>query len=572
MKTKSKSVVGRKVWRQLESNSISDCFSYDTNADDDDNNINIHQDDEDDDIDFFDCEEEDDDDIPFSFNANIQENILVPSTGGRGFLSSSSLGLGLHSPFDKASNISTRGKRQTRRQQQHHHRGKFDNVVQNVVSHCYQTCPGAVYSSSSASKNYDIAATTTATTATQKHSKNIILASSLLKRRGKKEKKEQSTTTTSPPSPTTTADAGLDLDEETMIQEPSPAILAGIIKPLIPKSIWYSLTGREFYYPSTISKFVQTSLRIAGCQCADGDSDVDSMECEVDWKPADSKTKKLLAENDKLNNGDSGDTQKDEVVRNALLDGGEVLVWMGKFMNNKNSKKDIVDEGYGSNLPLIKTISIIPLSPKKFAELLMDSDKVPLYNKMSQGRKDVVVFQQGVDTTADTDDTSAGSAMGKSFVLDGEAKIVRNISKPPLSKKLMEFVTLMYARRLNVDDNVSSGYVGSGIDGTNNDDGSYIVVTRAVSGGRWGGPSGSSEGVKARGGAGEASGGDEEEMIRSEILLGINVLRTIPGEPDKTEVTAVTHVYSPSVPTMLAGTVGVKGAIDFVKDIRALCK
>jgi hypothetical protein len=50
----------------------------------------------------------------------------------------------------------------------------------------------------------------------------------------------------------------------------------------------------------------------------------------------------------------------------------------------------------------------------------------------------------------------------------------------------------------------------------------------------------------------------------------VNLLRSIPGEPDKTEVNAVTHVYSLSVPTMLVGTVGVKGAIDFIKDIQAL--
>ena len=171
---------------------------------------------------------------------------------------------------------------------------------------------------------------------------------------------------------------------------------------------------------------------------------------------------------------------------------------------------------------------------------------------------------------------------GTSFALDGEAKIVRNVTKPPLSKKLMEFVTLMYARRLKYEDGITAGYLGGGVTSENDDDnaannGSYIVFTRAVSGGRWGTGSGntggSSDGVKARGGgSGDGATNEEEEMIRSEILLGVNLLRSIPGEPDKTEVTSVTHVYSPSVPTMLAGTVGVKGAVDFIKDIRALCK
>lgn len=201
----------------------------------------------------------------------------------------------------------------------------------------------------------------------------------------------------------------------------------------------------------------------------------------------------------------------------------------------------------------------------------MDSSKVQSYNKMSLGRKDVVVFQQGVDTESGSDSiTSSGAS---SFALNGEAKIVRNVTKPPLSKKLMDFVTLMYARRLQEEDNVSPGYLGGGTTASSGGDGdneeqSYIVVTRAVSGGRWGSNNTSRDSSTKKT---DDDDDDTEEMIRSEILLGVNLLQSIPGEPDKTEVTAVTHVYSPSVPTMLAGTVGVKGAIDFIKDIRDLC-
>ena len=61
-----------------------------------------------------------------------------------------------------------------------------------------------------------------------------------------------------------------------------------------------------------------------------------------------------------------------------------------------------------------------------------------------------------------------------------------------------------------------------------------------------------------------------EKLQRNEILLGVNVLRAVPGEPNKTELTSVTHVYSPMIPQMLAKNAGVKGAVDFVRDIRAL--
>lgn len=81
----------------------------------------------------------------------------------------------------------------------------------------------------------------------------------------------------------------------------------------------------------------------------------------------------------------------------------------------------------------------------------------------------------------------------------------------------------------------------------------YIVVSRAVSGGKW-----------------TPSNNPNEKYVRNEILLGVNVLRTIPGEPDKTELTAVTHVYSPVIPLMLAKSAGMKGAVDFVRDVRAV--
>ena len=291
--------------------------------------------------------------------------------------------------------------------------------------------------------------------------------------------------------------------------EPSPAILSGIIQPLIPKNIWNSLTGKEFYFPSVLSGLIDTGIETAMPKSSEF----------IDWSPADSKTKKLMEAND------------NQAIRNALED-DDVLVWIGKFK----------EEGHGSDLPLVRTTSILPLSPKDMASLLMDSKKVPTYNKMSLGRNDEVVFQEGIDTSAE------GPGRG-AMMIDGEAKIVRNLTKPPLSKKLMEFVTVMYARRLKAEDNV-----GVGIMGGNHEDG-YAVISRAVSGGRWGGNS---------------EDGEESERTRSEILLGMNLIRTVPGDINKSEVTAVTHCNSPSVPKMLAKSVGVKGAVDFVRDIRAM--
>ena len=126
---------------------------------------------------------------------------------------------------------------------------------------------------------------------------------------------------------------------------------------------------------------------------------------------------------------------------------------------------------------------------------------------------------------------------------DGESKIVRNLTKPPMVSSLLEFVTCMHARPLRPSDSSLLGEESEG----------YVVVSRAVLGDGY-----------------DADGDSGEKLVRNEILLGVNVLRSVPGEPDKTELVAVTHVYSPMVPLMLAKNAGVKGAVDFVRDIRAI--
>jgi len=283
----------------------------------------------------------------------------------------------------------------------------------------------------------------------------------------------------------------------------------------------------------------------------------------IDWKPADSRTKQLFPDDC----DDEGVSSK-ALVRQALEEEMAVFVWTGKF------KKD----GYGTELPVVKTVSIVPMSPRSMAELLMDSDRVKTYNKMSLGRRDEITFQSGVDTMAQSEDSSSATTV---FLLDGEAKIVRNLTQPPVSKKLMEFVTLMYARPLKSKDKVGVGIMGGGSPDDSEDGSSkgYIVMSRAVSGGRWGSGTTASTNPpqQGSGGGGEEDdnedGGKQKErkMTRSEILLGVNLLRSIPGQPNKTELTAVTHVKA-GAPGILAVKIGVKGAKNFVRDIRSLCE
>lgn len=108
------------------------------------------------------------------------------------------------------------------------------------------------------------------------------------------------------------------------------------------------------------------------------------------------------------------------------LDG--VSVWTGKAQK----------EGYyGSQLPLIKSRSIIPLSCKDMVDLMMDSSKVPIYNTWSMGRKDC-------------------------WVLDDHTKIVQNRVKPPIGSKQLVSTSLLHACPLDND--------------------AWVIVSRAVRG------------------------------------------------------------------------------------------
>mmetsp|Transcript_22323 Transcript_22323/g.51150 ORF Transcript_22323/g.51150 Transcript_22323/m.51150 type:complete len:252 (-) Transcript_22323:268-1023(-) len=184
----------------------------------------------------------------------------------------------------------------------------------------------------------------------------------------------------------------------------------------------------------------------------------------------------------------------------------------------------------GSAHPVIRSRGIVDgMSPKELAELIMDSSRVNVYNKMSLGREDVRVLQTGVDTH----DPETGRR--------GETKIVKNVTKPPLTKKMLEFVTLMHARRL-----------GGGEEGLEGSEG-YLIVSRAIS-------------VSS----GDRNSYDDKKskVVRSEILLGVNIMRSVKGRDDATELVAVTHVNSPLTPMMMAQKLGKKGAVDFLRDIR----
>ena len=230
----------------------------------------------------------------------------------------------------------------------------------------------------------------------------------------------------------------------------------------------------------------------------------------IEWKIHDSSRKLLeKADNDER----------------AVLESGEVLVYIGK------AKCD----GHGSKLPMIKTKSIIPVASKDMAELLMDSSKVKIYNKMSVGRSDLRVLNNIDDENGDdTDKTQTSST-----------KVVCNLTQPPVAKSKMVSCTLMHSRKL-----VDSSPTGPTSSSSSSSPQTHLVVSRAMPGMLY-----------------QADDPELLELPRNDILLGVNLLQDL--GPNKCLMTTVTHVYSPALPSMLARSMGVTSAVNFVRDIRA---
>jgi hypothetical protein len=227
------------------------------------------------------------------------------------------------------------------------------------------------------------------------------------------------------------------------------------------------------------------------------------------WNP-DSKTAKLMKK-----------AQKSDWVKKTFEEGPihihmqenthakDVLVWTGNFNH----------DFYGNDLPAIRVAGIVDMSAKRLVDLLVDSTRVKEYNKLSQGREDLVVFQN---------DMIHDGPFGCSIT-----KVMKSISKPPMIRKHMVFDSILHAKELED---------GSG----------YVVVTRAVHH-----PNKESSG--------------SSNIIKSEILMGVNVIRKIKGSDERCLMINVNHIRSPMVPVMVAKKIGITAAIGFVNDIRGTC-
>lgn len=184
----------------------------------------------------------------------------------------------------------------------------------------------------------------------------------------------------------------------------------------------------------------------------------------------------------------------------------DVLVWSGTWGHKY----------YGHDLPAIRCEAIVNMSPYDLASLLMDSNRVKEYNKMSIGRDDIMVLQE--------DDKVI-------------TKISCSKSKPPMLGR-----TLMLKNLLHMEE-LPGGGEQSG----------YVIASRAVAH------------------ADDAEAEVDPKIIHSEMLMGLNVIRAVEGEPDRCVLVNLNHLRSPMIPMMMAKRLGLSAAVNFINDIRALC-
>ena len=113
-------------------------------------------------------------------------------------------------------------------------------------------------------------------------------------------------------------------------------------------------------------------------------------------------------------------------------------------------------------------------------------------------------------------------------------KVMQSESRPPMLRKTLQFTSILHAKEL--DD-------GSG----------FLLVSRAVT---------RPDGVSLIDGS----------ILRSEILMGVNIIRKIQGAEDsRCLMINVNHIRSPMVPMIIAKKIGLSAAANFFTDIRALC-
>ena len=188
-----------------------------------------------------------------------------------------------------------------------------------------------------------------------------------------------------------------------------------------------------------------------------------------------------------------------------------ILIWSGKFLGPKH---------YGSDNPYFLARGVVKRNPREFMNLLWDSERTSEYNKFSLGRTDVHIIE---------DNIVDGGSYG--------AKVIRSETKVPFTSMKVYLSALMHARALE----------GGSEEG-------FVIVSRSLSAGMAGCHVGGRQRV--------------DSDSKNEILLGVNIMRAVPGKPDMTDLISISQVSSKMVPSFLTYKIGMMGVEDFFNNVR----
>lgn len=190
-----------------------------------------------------------------------------------------------------------------------------------------------------------------------------------------------------------------------------------------------------------------------------------------------------------------------------------VLVWSGKYNGPKY---------YGSHNPLFLARGVVRRSPRGFFDMLWDSDRTGEYNNFSLGRSDIHVIDDSISSTGDSG-----------------AKVIKSETRVPFAGLTVSLSALMHGKKFKEGNNEEA----------------YVIVSRSVTSGMAGCHVGSSKRV--------------EQNTKNEILLGVNIMRPVPGHPELCDLMSVSQVSSSMVPPFLAFRIGMLGVEDFFKNVRS---
>jgi len=281
--------------------------------------------------------------------------------------------------------------------------------------------------------------------------------------------------------------------------------------------------SQEAQYHATVigAMNAMTEMGLMLATLDDDEQNDNSSGSGISWK-AEGATGKTIEKIMGQNQGSKWHTNPDSV---KLLE-EEVLTWSGSI-----SKGEKHESAYASKIPLFRGRGVIPAaSPLQLTQLILDSSRVKLYNKFTNGRDDLCVFQN-------LDDVDGRFG-------DGCLKVVESKTNVPLSSRTLKMMNMLHAKPITLhSDELNRGVNDSESQMSTNDEcnpNGFVIVSRSV----YTDDDLSEEREKK---VSQAVPGSKNELI-----WGINILREVPGEPNKTDLITVSQANSSAVPSFLS--------------------